>query len=318
VVDLIGRRTLLQDLPGVGHHSAPGIGPDGDSQFDGVLMLLIDGAGFSACDTQIFVLFENFRKQIGKLLVNVPQIHKSSFITYDVATMDIWEEYVQKDFVKSWKKQATTLVLSYPPEKEGMLPDGIHHRLEHLSDNYLHFQLHYLDRPEDSVSLAHLSKAAGAKGTFFFPVTALYWEFPSMRASLGKQFDINLIAESIKEYFWNDFDEGIHRAGQRHEEHEAQKDWALGTAVSYLICNKRFDLADALISRINDQGQLSKETLAEIGLMDLSLGKFAQGLDRIQNAGEESAAFYVGLARLKKGDTRGAMQELVKTIERRA
>lgn len=241
-----------------------------------------------------------------------------TFITYDVATVDIWEEYVQKDFIKSWKRQAATLVLSYPPEKEEMIPDDIRRRLEGLSDNYLQFQLHYLDRPKDSISIAHLSKAAGANGTFFFAVTALYRDFPSLRASLDTQYDANQIAESIKEYFWNDFDEGINIAGQRHDERGALPDRSLAAAVSYLICNGRFDLAEALISRINNQGRVSKEMLADIGLMDLSIGEFSRGLDLIRNADIKSTSFYAGLAELKRGNSQAAIQALVKTIERRA
>lgn len=242
-----------------------------------------------------------------------------TLITYDVATADIWEEYIQKDFIKSWKKQATTLVLSYPPEKERMIPDDIRRRFENLSDNYLHYHLYYLDRPKDSVSIAHLSKAAEPEGVFFFPVTILYRAFPSLRASFDRTYDANLIAESIKEYFGNDFDEGLHMAGQLHlDERESGQDWALGSAVSYLIGNGRFDLVKALIERIDDQGRVSRRTLAEVGLMDLSIGDYSQGLDRLQRADDQSAAFYAGLARLKTGNTQGGIQELAKTVRKGA
>jgi len=241
-----------------------------------------------------------------------------TFVTYDVATADIWEEYIQTDFIKSWKRQATTLVLSYPPEKESLIPEDIRHRLESLSDNYLHFQLHYFDAPGDSLSIPHLYKAAGDNGAFFFPVTVLYGEFPGLRPSLGKQYDATRIAGEIRDYFWNDFDEGIHEAGQHHDERWARPDWALEYAVSYLINNQRFDMVEALISRINDQRQVSEQMLAGIGLLDLSRGELERGLDRIRSSQENSASFYAGLARLKMGNIQGATQDLVKTVERRA
>ena len=238
-----------------------------------------------------------------------------TFVTYDVATMDIWEEYLQKDFIKSWKKQAAALVLCYPPEKEGLVPGDIRRRLENLSDKFLHFQLYRLDAPMNSISIPHLSKSAGTDGTFFFPVTVLYDDVPGLRASVGRQFDADQMAERIKAYFWNDFDEGRHEAGQHHDETSSRPDWLFGSALSYLIGNERFDLAEALVSRINDQGQVSKQTLAEVGLVDLSRGEFRRGLDRLQNGGKTSAALYAGLAKLRIGNERDAAQDLVKVIE---
>jgi hypothetical protein len=240
-----------------------------------------------------------------------------TFVTYDVASRDIWEEYIRKDFIKSWKKQAGTLVLSYPPEKEDMIPDDIRDRLASLSDNYIHFQLHYFDAPKGSLSVPHLWKAAGANGAFFFPVTVLYSEFPSLRATIDKQYDANRIAEEIKTYFWSDFDEGVHLAGQQHDNRWSRQDWALDFAVSYLIDHGQTDLVDALISRIDNQGQVSAKTLEGVGLMDLSKGRIQMGLDRVQTSNKAVVAFYSGLARLKTGETQGAVRDLAKAVKGR-
>ena len=67
-----------------------------------------------------------------------------TLVTYDVATQDLWVEYLQSDFIKAWKKQATTLVLAYPEDKTALLPASIRERLQNGSDSYLHFQLHSL------------------------------------------------------------------------------------------------------------------------------------------------------------------------------
>lgn len=239
-----------------------------------------------------------------------------TFVTYDVATNDIWVEYIQKDFIKSWKRQATTLVLAYPPEKENLIPKNIHDRLVRLSNNYLHFQLHFFDAPGRSISIPHLFKAAGDTGEFFFPVTILYSDFPGLRKMISKKYDEDFVVNSIKSYFWDDFDEGIHAAGQYHNERWAWPDWALKFSIQYLIGHKRFNLAEELISHIDEEGQISKDMLADIGLINLSMGKLKVGIDRLIMAKRKKRQLYAGLAYLKMGDKQGAIRELVKTVER--
>ncbi len=236
-----------------------------------------------------------------------------TFVTYDVATMDVWEDYVQKEFVKAWKNDATTLVLCYPPGKGAEIPKDIRRRAAGLSEKFLQYQLQFVDRPHYSYSSDHLSKAAGKGGTFFLPVLALNWGYPSLRPFLERQYDPKRITASIRQYFGNDFDEGIHLAGER-EYAGTRQSWQMRAALAYLIDNDRFDLVDNLISTIGYQGPVSRETLAEVGLMDLSLGHFTRGLDRILSADENSTCFYAGLAKLKKGDKRGAIEELTRVV----
>ncbi|NIO06965.1 MAG: hypothetical protein GTO40_02835, partial [Deltaproteobacteria bacterium] len=222
----------------------------------------------------------------------------------------------QKDFIKAWKKQATTLVLAYPPEKETLIPENIRSRLIRLSDNYLHFQLHYFDAPTGSISVPHLFRAAGDTGEFFFPITILHADFPGLRKAISEKYDTERVIDSIEAYFGDDFDEGIHLWGQRHDERWAWPDWALKFSIEYLIGQERFDLVDQLITRVDDEGQVSEEMVADMGMIDLARGEFERGLDRLKRAGEAGHPLYTGLASLKMEDDQGAIRELVETVTR--
>jgi hypothetical protein len=238
-----------------------------------------------------------------------------TFVTYDIATHDVWVEYLQKDFIKSWKKQATTMVLAYPPDKELLLPDNIKDRIIRLSDNYLHFQLHFFDTPAGTVSVPHLFKAAGRSGEFFFPITILYSDFPGLRRDLVDKFGSEPIYDAIKSYFWEDFDEGIHRAGQYHNQRWARPDWALRFSVNYLIGQKQYDLVKTLTSRIKLEGRISDGILADAGIIDLAQGNLEDGLDRLSNAKGANKPLYTGLAKLKTGDKAGAVRDFVKIVK---
>ncbi len=237
-----------------------------------------------------------------------------TFVTYDVATQDIWVEYLQKDFIKAWKKQATTLALAYPPDKEDRLPEDIRRRVSRLSEGYLHFQLHYFDAPEGTVSAPHLLRAAGDTGEFFFPVTILVSELPGLRDEVAARFDPDAVAGSIRRYFGEDFDEGIHLWGQYHDERWAQQDWALQSSIEYLIGERRFELLSELAGKIDAEGQLSDKTLAEVGVVELGRGEIRKGLDRLDRADESIPALYSGLGRRKLGDEAAAVRQLVQAL----
>jgi hypothetical protein len=238
-----------------------------------------------------------------------------TFITYDVALQDVWAEYLQEDFIKAWKKQATTLVLAYPPDKADLIPDSIRSRLKRLSDNYLHFQLHYFDTPDDTISAAHLEKAAGEKADFFFPVTILYSEFPSLREHLDRKYDAESISQAIVEYFGNDFDEGVHLAGQYHDKRWAMPDWALKYSVEYLLGQQKIEKTYDLLSRIDDQGKLSPKMQYYRGILALTKGEFEIGLDRLTRAESESRHFYKAMACLETGNRPEAVTELVSLLK---
>lgn len=238
-----------------------------------------------------------------------------TFITYDVALQDVWAEYLQEDFIKAWKKQATTLVLAYPPDKAHLLPTEIRDRLKRLSDNYLHFQLHYFDTPADTINQAHLQMAAGPDAEFFFPVTILYREFPSLRASLNKQYNAEQISNAIIDYFGNDFDEGAHLAGQYHDERWAMQDWALKFSIEYLIGQQQFKKASNLLDSIDEHGQLSEDMQYYSGILALNDGQFETGIDRLSKADSDSKHFYKALACLEMGNRTEAVTDLVKLMQ---
>lgn len=143
------------------------------------------------------------------------------------------------------------------------------------------FQLHYFENPADTISAAHLKKAAGEHADFFFPVTILYREFPSLRTSLDKRYNPDQISEAIIDYFSDDFDEGTHLAGQYHDERWAMPDWALRFSIEYLIGQKQFAKASGLLSSIDDHGQLSKKMQYYSGILALANGEYEIGIDRL-------------------------------------
>jgi len=237
-----------------------------------------------------------------------------TFVTYDVATHDVWVEYIQKDFVKAWKKQSTTLVLAYPPEKESQIPDQIRTRLKRFTDNYLHYQLHYFDAPENSLSIPHLFKAAGDDGEFFFPLTTLYTNFPGLRKQISQSYDSGLVASSIYTYFDDNFDEAIHQAGQYHDDRMSESDRNLKYSIQYLIGLKKFDLVEELLTRIDEKGQISPEMQSEMGMIHLARGEFEPGVDRLITHRNGDNAFYAGLANLKLGNTQAAIRQLSESV----
>lgn len=237
-----------------------------------------------------------------------------TFVTYDVATHDIWEEYIQEDFIKAWKRRATTMVLVYPPDKSQMIPEDIRTRLLRLSDNYLHFQFYYFDAPENDVSIPHLLKAAGDTGEFFLPVTILASDYPGLQTNVLKQYDPEFISSLISQYFGEDFDEGIHSWGQYHDQRRATHDWALTYGVEYLLIHKKFSTIEALINKINEEGQISSDMLMDIGIISFAGGKFRQGLDRLAEADNQDTSLYEGLARMKIRDSQGAVRKLVEEL----
>lgn len=236
-----------------------------------------------------------------------------TLVTYDVSMANVWSEYIQKDFIKSWKKQHTTLVLAYPPDKEQDIPLDIRGRLLRLSENYLHYHLHYLDRPKNSLSIPHLMKAAGDTGEFFFPVMVLYSQFPELRPMIREKFSSRQMANSIQAYFGSDFDEGVHGASQYHDDRSSTRDRDLKMSIRYLVDLGELALVEKVISRIDRHGQVSDDMIAELGMIDLSQGNLERGIDRLERAGQD--AFYAALANLRMGNRQAGIRDLSRAIK---
>jgi hypothetical protein len=238
-----------------------------------------------------------------------------TFVTYDVATRDIWVEYLQDDFVKAWKKQATTLVLAYPEKKADRIPASIRSRLKNGSDSYLHFQLHYFDTLTGPPAVAHLEKAAGEDADFFFPLMILYDQFPSLRKTLDARYDADRMTKDIIAYFGQNFDEGVHEAGQQDDEDWSDPDWALKASVKYLIGHGRFTQIEQLLARVDAQGRLSNGMRFYNAMIALSQGRYEDSLDRFGQSSGAKQEFYGALAALQTGNRARALQGLTETIE---
>ena len=237
-----------------------------------------------------------------------------TFVTYDVATRDVWVDYIRKDFIKSWKRQSTTLVLVYPPEEENRIPSDIRQRLVKLSDNYLHFQLNYLDGPKGYAGSAHLLRGFSLICAFFPPVTILYKDFPGLRSTLSDRYDCKLVSKEIFDYFGNDFDEGTHLWGQYHFESIPHKDRALDYGIAYLIGQRELTMANDLIVRIEEQGMISENTKETSGMIDLALGNFESGVQRLTGTEKSDAAFYLAQGQLMLDNRQAAISGLVKAL----
>lgn len=237
-----------------------------------------------------------------------------TFVTYDVATQDVWVDYIQKDFIKSWKKQYTTMMLVYPKSKEGAIPEQIRKRLTASSDAYLHYHLYYLDTPGGYASSAHLLRGVNEAGAFFAPQTVLQQDFPGLRSLLAKKHAVEKSSKNIFDYYGNDFDEGTHLWGQMHFSKDTSKDKGLEYGLNSLIGWGQASMARDLIDRIEDNGPVSEDSLEIRAILDLALGDLEKGSLRLEESSDYKLGFYLALSRLTSGDTEGAIQGLVDTV----
>lgn len=238
-----------------------------------------------------------------------------TFVTYDVATRDIWVDYLRKDFIKSWKKEDTTMVVVYPPDQEQNLPPEVHRKLTLASNKYLQYHLHYLDGPEGYPSMDHLLEASRSSGTFFLPLITAYSHFPSQRKTLAKTHDMEGVVETIFNYFQSDYDEGAHLAGQVHYDDYASEDKKLQASLSFLIGTGQLQAASRLIEEIDTTGELSEETRKLQAMVDLAQGDFSEARLRLSLLDDAEYQFYLAQSYLKDGDTASAVPGLVKTID---
>lgn len=238
-----------------------------------------------------------------------------TFVTYDVATSDIWVDYLQKDFVRSWKKEDTTMVIVYPPDKADKLPATVRTALAGSSGQYLQYHLHYLDSPEGYVSADHLMMAMDGSSQFFLPLVTAYQEYPSLRAGLQQTRNVEGAVSSIVNYFDTDFDEGTHLAGQINEYDYPQEDEKLESSLNFLVGTGHFEKASLLIEEIGSKGLLSDNTLETQAMLDISLGDFDRAIPRLTKLDDSQLHFYLAQSYLRQGNVAGAIAGLVKTID---
>lgn len=238
-----------------------------------------------------------------------------TFVTFDVATRDVWSEYLQVDFIAAWKKEEAVITLVYPPEQEKNLPEELQRRLARLSDGYLHYSLYPFPTDYAENTRAHLLKAAGDSGEFFFPVTRLYATSPGLRSELDKRFPPQRIIDGILRYFGDGFDEAAAFAGQKKKRDYAPADRALGRALRYMLAHQRIDETAQLIETIDNQGQLNFNRYGLLAMLELARGDVEKGIERINSEEYYPAYFYVGLSNLS--DKRGhiVLQDLIEPLE---
>jgi tetratricopeptide (TPR) repeat protein len=234
----------------------------------------------------------------------------STFVTYDVATNDIWTDYIQRDFVRSWKRQASTLVLMYPPEAAGRLPADIRERCRHSSNEYIHYQIQFFDTLQPPVTIAHLREAAGKNGAFFLPAATLYMDYPGLRDSAAHWFDSSVVAANICNFFGHEYDEGVNLWGQIHYENWAMPDWAFRYGVRYLLAHGMYIKADSLVTTIENKGTVSTMMRATTSLANFAQGHITQGIENLERNSADNYNLYRGLAYEKLGKKAEALKYL--------
>jgi tetratricopeptide (TPR) repeat protein len=234
----------------------------------------------------------------------------STFVTYDVATNDIWVDYIQRDFVRAWKRQAATLVLIYPPEAAGRLPVDIRERCRHTSNEYIHYQIQFFDTLQPPVTIAHLREAAGKNGAFFLPAATLYMDYPGLRDSAAHWFDSSVVAANIYTFFGHEYDEGVHLWGQIHYQEWAMPDWAFRYGIRYLLAHGMYAKADSLVTSIENKGTVSTIMRATTAVADFAQGNIKRGIENLERNNTVSYCLYRGLACEKLGKKAEALKYL--------
>jgi tetratricopeptide (TPR) repeat protein len=234
----------------------------------------------------------------------------STFVTYDVATNEIWTDYIQRDFVRAWKRQAATLVLVYPPEKAPLLPADIRERCRRSTAEYIHFQIQFFDTLRPPETIAHLKLAAGDKGEFFLPAATLYMDYPGLRDSVAVWFDSAVVAQNIVRFFGRDYDEGVHLWGHIHYEEWALPDWDLRYGIRYCLAHGMYALAESLVTAIENKGTVSDLMVASTALPQLAMGNLRRGVAILDRCNVPDYDLYYGLACEKLGKKTEAIKSL--------
>ncbi len=234
----------------------------------------------------------------------------STFVTYDVATNDIWTDYIQRDFVRAWKRQAATLVLVYPPEKARLLPADIRERCRKSTTEYLHYQIQFFDTLRPPQMIEHLKLAAGNKGEFFLPAATLYMDYPGLRDSVAAWFDSAVVADNIVRFFGRDYDEGVHLWGHIHYEEWALPDWDLRYGIRYCLAHGMYARAESLVTAIENKGTVSDLMIASAALSELARGNLRRGVAILDRCNIPDYDLYYGLACEKLGKITEAVKSL--------
>ncbi|WP_163338840.1 C39 family peptidase [Desulfopila sp. IMCC35008] len=238
-----------------------------------------------------------------------------TFVTYDVATGDVWVEYLQKDFIKSWKKENSTMIVAYPQEKADTLPIKLTRMIEEKSNSYFQYHLHKVQSFGQFNNLDHLEYAATSSSSYFFPIVTLFRNYPATRSRISSTFDIDGISTRIEAYYGRDFDEGMHLAGQYHDSSYADSDDDLKQSLDFLIGTNRLKEAKELIEAIEANGVISSDTSETLSIVNLALGDLERAIPQLEEQDDSQLHFYLAQSYLQQGKIRSALPGLVKTID---
>lgn len=71
---------------------------------------------------------------------------------------------------------------------------------------------------------------------------------------------------------------------------------------------------EELLTRIDEEGQVSREMQTKMGMIQLARGEFEAGIDRLLAQGGTLNAFYAGLANLRIGNEQAAIRQFAKAV----
>lgn len=143
----------------------------------------------------------------------------------------------------------------------------------------------------------------------------MYNEYPSLRYNVSDKYDIDHITASIKNYFGRDFDEGMHSAGQYHNEDYADADEDLKKSISFFIGIGQLSELRDLIEEIQSNGVVSSDTMDSLAMINLAMGDFDRTVPLLEEQNNSQLQFYLAQSYLKLGKTRSAVSGLVKTVD---
>lgn len=238
-----------------------------------------------------------------------------TFVTYDVATRDVWVEYIQKDFIKTWKKESSTMILAFPVGMETKLPEELTAKMEERDDSYFQYHLHQLQAlGQKNGNTDHLEYAAAKDTAYFFPVVAMFRGYPAFRSRIVNNHDTGAITEAIQAYYERDFDEGVHLAGQYDDYGYADGDDNLNRSLDFLIGTGRLQETKHLIETIEADGIISDDTSETLSMVNLAIGDTEQAVRQLEEQSDSQLSFYLAQSYLEQGRTGSAIPELIKIV----
>ena len=238
-----------------------------------------------------------------------------TFVTYDVATSEVWVEYLQKDFSKTWKRTHSTMVLAYPQTRLSDVPAALQEKIVSRDDGYLHYHLHMLQGlgPYRG-DLGHLESAVTEDSPFFLPLISLFNDYPAWRKRLLEKYDMKKTVNAITSYYRRDFDEATHLAGQ-YDSDDPDTDESFEQSLNFMLGTGHVQETQNLLETVQANGPLSYTSQEILAIAHLALGNSDRAIKQLEEQNDNQLHFYLGMSYLSQGRKESALTELVKTID---